>query len=292
MNSSYVLITPARNEENFIEKTIRSVISQTTLPQKWMIINDNSTDGTNEIICSYAKKYDFIQVAQIEDMEHRSFASKVKAFEKGLQELIGFRYGYVGILDADLSFAEDYYENILRKFKNRNLGIAGGVRFVMINNKWVRELSNPWSVCAGVQLFRRECFEGIGGYTYVERMEDCLAEVMARMQDWEVQAFADARVFHHRQMGSTMGTNLQELFRYGTAEHSIGYHPLYEAARFFYRIKEKPYVIGSLMRFCGYFWAILKRNKKVMPEEIVKFLRAEQTARLFSYLPGLRRSHL
>jgi glycosyltransferase involved in cell wall biosynthesis len=259
------------------------VVRQTVLPKRWVIVSDDSTDRTDEIASRYAKEHDFIQFIRNEDQAVKSFASKVKTFEMGYNHLADLDYEYIGNLDADLTFEEDYYATVLKKFLlNPRLGIAGGNRFAIHNGKCIREFSNPWSVCAGVQLFRRKCYEEIGGYVFVVRMEDCVAEVMARMRGWEVQSFKDAKVYHHRPTGVATVGALAVKFEYGMLEHSIGYHPLYEAAKFFHRLKEKPYLISSLLRIGGYMCAALLRKKRVIPYEVVLFMRTEQMQRLRS----------
>ena len=283
MKESYVLITPARNVEAYIQNTIQSVVRQSVLPKKWIIVSDASSDRTDEIASRYAEEYDFIQFIRIRDRAVKSFASKVKTFEAGYNQLVALDYDYIGNLDADLTFDKNYYATILKKFQeNSKLGIAGGNRFTIHNRKCTPEFSNPWSVCAGVQLFLRRCYEEIGGYIFVDRMEDCVAEVMARMRRWEVQSFDDVIVYHHRPVGEATVGALAVKFEYGVLEHSIGYHPLYEVAKFFHRLNEKPYLICSLLRIGGYMYAVLLRKNRVIPPEVVDFMRAEQLQRLRS----------
>ena len=278
----YVLITPARNEESYIEKTIRSVISQTVLPEKWVVVSDQSTDRTDEIVRTYAKKNDFICLVRVKERKITSFAAKVKAFENGYMRLKGVDYEYIGNLDADLSFGEEYYESILRRFReNPNIGIAGGHRFTVIGKKLIPEEHRPWSVCAGIQLFRRQCYEDIGGYVLLDRVEDTVAEIIARMKGWDVRSFPDSKVIHHRPLGEATDLILPLLFKYGASEYAIGYHPLYEIGKFFLRIRnERPYFLSSAARLSGYFWASLRRRKKVLPHEVISYIRREQLKRM------------
>ena len=113
----YVLITAARNEEAYIEKTINSVISQTILPRKWVIVSDGSTDRTDQIVNKYAAKHDFIQLVHISGSTQRNFRSKVNAINIGYERLKHIEYEFIGILDADVSFKSDYFESILREFQ-------------------------------------------------------------------------------------------------------------------------------------------------------------------------------
>ncbi len=113
---SYVLITPARNEEDFIGETIRSVISQTVLPKRWVIVSDGSTDRTAAIVQSHAARLEWIQFLRRTRAEGRDFAAKVHAFNAGHEMLKGQDYGIIGCLDADLSFGTDYFEYLLDQF--------------------------------------------------------------------------------------------------------------------------------------------------------------------------------
>ena len=115
---SYVIVTPARNEENYIEKTIKSVASQSLLPKKWIIVSDGSTDRTDIIVNEYSNKYDFIHLLRAEDDNKRNFGSKIMAFRAGVKQLTNLEYDFIGNLDADVSFYFNYYENLLQKFNN------------------------------------------------------------------------------------------------------------------------------------------------------------------------------
>ena len=180
----YVLITPAHNEESYIEKCIGSVISQTLLPAEWIIVSDRSSDNTDKIVERYAAEYHFIKLVKLPPGQGRDFASKVIAFKAGYMALSVRDYGYVGNLDADVSFAPDYYERVIKRFKiEKKLGIAGGVILELVGKKFRKQISGLNSIAGAVQLFRRECFEDIGGFVPIRfGGEDSVAETMARMK--------------------------------------------------------------------------------------------------------------
>jgi biofilm PGA synthesis N-glycosyltransferase PgaC len=135
---AYVIITPAHNEEAFIEQTIKSVIAQTVLPLRWVIVNDGSVDHTADIVRKYTAQHNFIKLVDFERKEGRDFGKKVAAFNRGLAEMHGLTYDYIGNLDADISFEPNYYESILREFKNDlQLGIAGGMIDSYIGDKFI-----------------------------------------------------------------------------------------------------------------------------------------------------------
>ncbi|MFX0199832.1 MAG: glycosyltransferase, partial [Candidatus Hodarchaeota archaeon] len=163
--NSYVLITPARNEQDYIQKTIESVVSQTILPEKWVIVSDGSTDHTDEIVSHYAAKHDFIQFIRVSEHIQRNFWSKVHAFNAGYEQIKNTEYKFLGNLDADVSFNSNYYENVLLRFQtNPKLGIAGGIILELLNGQYVNQKLSLNSVAGAIQLFRRECYQDIGGY--------------------------------------------------------------------------------------------------------------------------------
>jgi glycosyltransferase involved in cell wall biosynthesis len=288
MQKNYVLITPARNEEKYIERTIQSVISQTILPEKWVIVSDGSTDGTDEIVKRYEAHYDFIQFMCLESNGERNFASQVYAQQVGVELLQDIKYEFIGMLDADISFQPDYYENILRKCdQNPKLGIAGGSIFEKHQNRFRRQFASVNSVAGGIQLFRRQCYEDVGGYIPVERGgQDGIAEVMARMHGWEVKSFPDIEVLHHRRTGLEIGHILLVYFREGIKEYSNGYHPLFEMAKCLARATNRPFALGSIFKMSGFLWACLRRVPRSAPSDIITYLRREQMQRLLAIFRG------
>jgi glycosyltransferase involved in cell wall biosynthesis len=286
VHNKYVLITPARNEEAFIEKTLKAVISQLILPKMWVIVSDGSTDRTEEIVEQYKEKFEFIHLLRIEGQSHRTFSSKVNAFNTGYKELERIEYDYLGILDADVSFDSSYYQCVLAKFRNNNkLGIAGGVRYDLCNGKFSRVLCAPNSVGGPFQFFRRECYEDIGGFTPQEiGGEDAIAEIAARMHGWQVQSFPEMKVYHYRRTGTAARNVLSASFYDGIKHYRIGYHPLFQVVKCIYRFQEKPFILSGMLALSGYTWALCRRYKKTVSEDFLEYFKSEQLARLRSLL--------
>src|SRR5580704_15717832 len=160
----YVLITPARNEAKFIELTLESMVSQTVVPLKWVIVSDGSTDGTDEIVKKYTSDYAWIELIRMPERKERHFAGKVLAFNAGYAKLAGLPYEIIGNLDGDVSFDGDYFDFLLRKFdENPHLGVAG-TPFREGSFQYDYRFTSIEHVSGQCQLFRRECFEAIGGY--------------------------------------------------------------------------------------------------------------------------------
>lgn len=276
---SYVLVTAARNEAKYITNTIESVISQTILPKKWVIVSDSSTDQTDEIVNSYAKKHNFIVLVHIKTDVRRNFASKANAIEAGYIRMRGVEYDFLGILDADTSFGPNYYECIIQQFQqNAKLGIAGGLISDVYGEKcvpWLTRLDS--SVGGPIQMFRRKCYEDIGGLRAQKNGgEDAVAEFMCRMHGWEVETFPAVKVYHHRRMGTANQSIWRARFILGERDYLIGYLPFFEALKCVRRIIERPYFIGSFLWLSGYLWAALRRYKRTVPLDIVKYIRKEQ----------------
>jgi GT2 family glycosyltransferase len=282
--NSYILITPARNEGDYIEKTIRAVLSQTILPKKWIVVSDGSTDRTDPIVKRYRDHCDYLQFVRTDENIRRDFASKVDALSLGYEHVRTSEYDFIGNLDADVSFDPHYYEGILGKFhENSKLGIAGGFLYLKHNRGFKPDPFNtPQTVPGSVQLFRRECFEGIGGYIRLKNGgEDWCAEVMARMHGWQVESFPEFRVLHHRRTDKGI---LRTRIRQGCMDFSVGTHPVFEVVKCLRRIKEKPYVFGALLRMSGFILSCYQGKERMVSDDFVRYLRGEQMERLKSLI--------
>lgn len=280
--SQYVVITPAHNEQAFIEKTIRSMVAQTVRPIKWVIVNDGSTDRTGPIVEGWAKQHGFIQLVNLRRDEGRDFARKALAFDAGFKEIRKLTFDFIGNLDADISFEPDYFQNILKEFaSDPKLGISGGIVYTKFTDKFVSYDTTADSVGGKVQLFRRECFEAVGGYLPLKHGGiDTAAEIMARMNGWIVRKSFENKAFEHRPTSFAWGTPLKAKMREGSHFHSLGYDPIFYLLRCIYRLKEYPFVIGSGAALFGYIASMVRQHPVVLPAEIVNYLRTEQRAKL------------
>lgn len=279
---SYILVTAARNEADHIGLTIRSVSAQTLLPDRWLIVSDGSTDATDQIVSEAAQKHPFIELLRVDADSERNFGSKAAAINAGYEKIASLPHDFVGVLDADVSFEPDYYEQVIGRFQeDPNLGIAGGVLTDIVDGKPVRQLTDPeWSVSGPVQMFRRECFESIGGYLVLRGGIDAAAEVMARMHGWKVRAFSEIPALHHRQTGKENHSRLGIFFHRGLEDFKLGYHPLFFTGRAILRFREVPFIFGGLTMLGGYLWAGITGAEKKVSDEFIRFLRKEQMDRL------------
>jgi glycosyltransferase involved in cell wall biosynthesis len=281
------LLTAAKNEESYIEKTIRSVLNQSIKPEKWVIVSDGSTDRTNDIVEQYSNKNKFIDLIALPTKKERNFSSKVNALNLALKKFEGMEYDFIGNLDADVTLDKSYYEKVFRTFQsNPKLGIAGGIILDCVGDKMYPQNISLNSVAGAIQVFRKQCLESIGYYIpFKFGGEDAYLEIMARMMDWDVQTLVELKVLHHRPTGTGMGSLSKANLRSGKMFYTLGYSPIFLLVRCFYRIFDKPVLIGSFLNIVGYVSAFIKKEKCPAGDEFVNFVRSEQKERLRSLLP-------
>jgi glycosyltransferase involved in cell wall biosynthesis len=286
---TYVLITPARNEERFIGATIESVISQTLLPRTWVIVSDGSTDGTDSIVKTYAARHDWIRLVRRPEHAERHFAAKARSFNAGYETLAGESYDVIGNLDADITFEKDYFEFLLGKFADdAGLGVAG-TPFVEGDVSYDYRFTSVEHVSGACQLFRRTCFEEIGGYVPVPGGGiDWIAVTTARMKGWKTRTFLERVCHHHRPMGTATAGPFQALYKLGRQDYFLGGHPLWEVCRAAFQATRKPYVLGGLALLGGYLRALVGGVERPVSAELVRFHRREQMHRLQHMLSRFR----
>jgi glycosyltransferase involved in cell wall biosynthesis len=281
-NSRYVLVTAAYNEEKFIEGTIQSVISQTVPPSKWIIVSDASTDHTDEIVQHYQNRYPYLQLMRITEEHPRNFTAQVYAINAGCRHLMKLDFDFIGNLDADVTFAPDYFEGVLDRFAaDSELGLTGGWIFENRHGQYrSRSCNRAWSVAHAVQLFRRACFEQVGGYVALRYGgPDHFAEVRARQLGWKVAACTDFPVYHHRPTAQAEGF-VQGRLRQGRMDHSFGTLPLFEVLKCLRRVQERPLMIGAMVRFYGFMEAYVRNAPRLVPDDVAAYIRRDQWRRI------------
>lgn|SRR2546428_398920 len=289
----YIVITPARNEEAYIEQPLKSMISQTIRPVRWVIVSDGSTDRTDEIVKRYAAVHDWIELVRAPDRKDRHFAGKVNAFDAGFASVRHLQYDVIGNLDADISFEPDYVEYLLGKFsKYPRLGVTStNYREIYWEQRPRHDyrFTSREEVSGAFQLFRRECFESIGGYKPSRHGGiDLIANVEARMHGWQTRVYTGRLLIHHRQQGTAKIHPLLVEFYNGRENYICGGHPLWEICRAAYRLTRKPYFIGGCLALIGYFSALLTGTQKMFAKDIVEFRRKEQMSRLRAFFSPRR----
>lgn len=289
-STDFVLLTAAKNEQDYIGYAIESVLRQTIRPAAWFIIDDGSTDHTAQIIERFAVSHPFIRLSSAGSREGRNFGSQYKALQAAYELGQSMPFDFVGVQDADIAPERaDYYETILNEFKGHpRLGLAGGFIYERESGVWrCRKGNSEDSVAGGIQMFRRSCFDQIGGYKPLYfGGSDSLAALDARFLGWELRTRPDLKVLHYRPT-STADGRWRGLLRSGYEDASFGNHPIFELFKCCRRLTSRPFVVGSAVRFWGYLWWSLSGRNAIISQEKVAFLRKEQIAKLRRHLPPL-----
>jgi len=285
-----LLVTPARNAEKHLEGTIQSMLAQTAHPTKWVIINDGSTDKTPEIISRYAAQHKWIEQFDLPSHRDRSFAAKAHCFNAACKHAKWQEYDVVGCLDADITFEPDYLQFLLTKFRDiAELGVAGTP---FCEEGGYDSASDSFEgenhVAGGCQMFRRSCFEEVGGYVPNKAGGvDWIAVTTARMKGWQTRNFREKRFFHHRSLGTAERSVLASAFSYGEKDYYLGNSPIWQLFRVAYRVVKPPFALGGIALGLGYSTAAVRRIARPISPELMRFHRREQMAKLRSILKTL-----
>lgn len=281
----YVVISPVKNEAEFIKLTLDSMIQQTIRPEAWIIVNDASKDETEPIVRSYAENYEWIRlVNRPGDAVRKRGKGVVEAFYAGYAA-IAEEYDFIVKLDGDLSFEPTYFESILQEFeKDARLGIGGGALYEKPDGKnWVLYTYSD-EVRGCIKMYRRACFQEIGGLVPAMGW-DGIDEWTALSLGWRVQSFFDFTVYHYRFTGS--GTGLLKSFtEQGYGAFSIGYHPLFMIVRGIKSMTERPFLIGGVAMIVAFFRAWLERRQRLSSPSVIQYIHKAQMRQLGRLITG------
>jgi biofilm PGA synthesis N-glycosyltransferase PgaC len=246
-------------------------------------------------VSNYALQHKWIELLRMPERQVRDFAGKAGCFNTAYAHAKNLRYDVIGSLDADISFDKDYFEFLLRQFANDpQLGLAG-TPFSENGVTYDYRFSSTEHVSGACQLFRRDCFEAIGGYVPVKGGGiDVIAVLTARSKGWRTRTFTEKTCVHHRPMGSANERHkMVAHFKFGQRAYSMGYHPVWQLFRSLYQMTRRPYFMGGLALLIGYVWAMFRRADRPLAQELVEFQRRDQLKRLQAFLAiGRRRSPL
>ncbi|TSE11046.1 glycosyltransferase [Aquimarina algiphila] len=268
---TYIVI-PAHNEEQFIAKTIESLVSQSVLPQKIVIVNDNSTDTTVDIVNKFIDQYDFISLIDTNSSEEHMPGSKViNAFYQGYRTL-DTDYDIICKFDADLIFPSNYIEQIIELFKkDSSIGIAGGFCYVQKNQEWKLEnLTNKDHIRGALKAYRKACFKDINGLRPAMGW-DTVDELLAQYHNWKIKTDASLHVKHLKPTGNTY--NSKSKYKQGEAFYRMRYGlliTLIASVKLALR-KGQPKLIKDYL--AGYFKAKKKKQTFLVSPIEGKFIR-------------------
>jgi poly-beta-1,6-N-acetyl-D-glucosamine synthase len=279
--SKYVIVSPVRDEEQYIEKTIRSVIGQTIRPREWIIVDDGSRDQTARIIDAFAKEHPWIKAVHRTDRGARVPGTGVmEAFYDGYQSLESASWEFVVKLDGDVGLEPEYFERCFERFnQDPKLGICGGMMYCIRNGSLMLESNPVFHVRGPIKLYRRSCWEAIGGLIKAPGW-DTVDEVQANRLGWHTKSFSDLKVIHYRPTGTEQGA-WRDGVKMGRAAYISGYHPVFMAAKCAKRLFQKPYVVVAIAHGYGFVTGYLKKIPRIKDRAFIAYIRNQQLRRLF-----------
>lgn len=269
---NYYIVIPAHNEEAFIALTLDSLISQTVLPKKVVIVNDNSTDKTAEIVTAYAKENPFITlVNKTSSAIHLPGSKVIQAFHKGF-ETLDEEYDVIVKLDADLILPNNYFETILNIFeKDATIGMAGGFAYIEKNGEWILEnLTDKDHIRGAFKAYRKACFQQIGNLKPAMGW-DTVDELLSKFYGWKVVTDASLIVKHLKPTGANY--NKTARYKQGEAFYTLGYGFLITsiASAKLAMMKKKPLLFLDYIK--GYWKAKTAKTPLLVTAEQAKFIR-------------------
>lgn len=283
LSRKYVVISPVRNEAEYLPTTIASMVAQTAGPSLWLIVDDGSSDETAAIARAAADEHDWIRVHVRADRgQRRVGGGVVEAFCDGLSQIHLDDYEYVCKLDGDLAFCPTYFEQLFERFEaDPRLGTASGKSWLRVRGELIPERTGDDFSQGQSKLYRVACFREIGGFVR-EVMWDGIDCHRCRMLGWKAKSFSDEtlRFIHLRPMGSSFRSIFHGRLRWGRGQYFMGTHPLYALAIAVYRMMERPFVVGGVCILLGYISGFVRRMKRYEDPAFRRHLRRWQLARL------------
>jgi poly-beta-1,6-N-acetyl-D-glucosamine synthase len=265
----YILISPVKDEEKYVETTLRSVVAQTLRPHRWVIVDDGSQDSTPEILRRYAEGCDWIQVVRSERATERQPGSGVVgAFAVGYELVAGDDFDFLVKLDCDLELPPNYFERLCAEFRrDESLGIASGIYFEHRNGSWVLSPMPAYHAAGAAKMVRKKCYSDIGGFL-MARGWDTVDEIRAVNKGWKTCHFPDLPFRHLKNEGTGVGS-LQTYMMHGEIYYLTAGGAFFFLLKLLHRfLYGRPYFIGGAAMLWGYlrYW-ITQRPRLVSRAE-------------------------
>ena len=285
--SRLLLISTAYNEEDYLEATAAAIAAQRRRPDLWLVVDNGSSDRTPEVIERLAAEHNFVRGLNAPEWPSANvrYAPEIKGFNWALGEVADFDWDFVGKLDVDILLDPGHFERLLHEFEgNPRLGIAGS--FLVEEHEpglWIPNFQPENHVNGGVKLYRRDCFDAIGGIQ-ARNGWDTIDQTYARMRGWDTQSFRDLTAKHLRRSGVRPGLEAG-VARFGECVWVAHYPPELVLARGLrIAVKEKPRLLKGFWFLRGYVKAAVERQARVEDPEFRRFIRREQRGRIRSAL--------
>ncbi len=275
----YVLISPCRNEADYMRQTLDSVLRQTVLPTKWVIVDDGSTDATPRILAEYAAQHPWIQIITRKDRGHRAVGpGVVDAFYEGYAAIDPDDFEFLCKLDLDLRLPPRYFEILIeRMHADPRIATCSGKAYIEEAGQLINERHGDETSLGMTKFYRVSCFKAIGGFVR-EVMWDGIDCHQCRMKGWIACSWdePELRFVHLRPMGSSQQSVYTGRMRHGYGQYFMGTGFLFMAASALSRMNQKPFVLGSAAMLWGWLSSALRRKPRYDDADFRAFLRRYQ----------------
>jgi len=282
----YVIITPAKNEADYIRNTMESVTRQSLRPMQWIIVNDGSTDNTEEIIREYMKKHSWIKLLdhKNESKIREGGVKVVDVFYHGFNHISNHGYNFLAKLDADLTLPRDYFKKVAECYRDDpDVGLCGGYLINEMSGKTRRDKSAGYHLRGALKTYRKACYDDIGGLRRVYNW-DGLDEMTAMHRGWKVKIL-DTAVVHHRQTSAKINRGIRNSYRAGEEYYRDGNSCLLSALRAVsYGLKTRPRIMSGVVFIVGFISAWTHKKEKHVDKELERFMRQFQYRRIRTYV--------
>ena len=282
----YCLITPCRNEAEFVRITLETTCAQTVQPSLWVIVDDGSSDQTPEILAEFSDKYDFIKVVQRQDRGARAVGPGViEAFYDGLSYVDLDQFDYVTKYDADLEIPPRYFEKAMELMDADPLlgNISGKLFERKDDGSFFEERTGDENAVGPIKFYRVACFRDVGGFVR-EVQWDGIDGHICRLNGWIAASVnePDLKIIHLRPMGSSQQNIWVGRKRWGRGKYFMGSAWYYVLASALYRSIEPPYIVGGIGIVWGYLLAALGGHARYDNPEYRRYLRKFEFRQLFT----------
>lgn len=286
--NKYIVISPVKDEECYIEDTIKSVIGQTITPSKWIIVDDGSIDNTVNIIEKYSHNYQWIKLIRISrDARRMPGSAVINAFNAGYQLIKDTNYDYIVKLDCDLRFGPDYFGGLISKFQeDEKLGIASGIYLENKRGFWNAIIMPAYHAAGASKIIRKECFQQIGGFVPF-RGWDTVDEIRAQTKGWRTCHFKELQFYHLKTEGSGIG-QLRTNIMLGEIYYLTGGSRFFLLLKIIHRILfYRPFLAAGLMMSWGYLRPLVLRRKLLVSSEESEFYKQLLNRRIYNKIKEL-----
>lgn len=279
-STNYLVIMPVRNEEQYLEKTLESLVQQSILPVELIVVDDASWDKTKDIVKKFQAGNDWITLYTLPDrQELPTWQAVLNAFDYGYSRRKNPEPDYLVKLDGDLEFPPNFFEKCFSEFeRNPKLGVTGGLLQVPVNGNWQVERVPTYHVRGATKVYRWQCWQDVGGFAYRHGW-DGIDLIQAQMHGWETYHLKDNIVLHFRPSGKRQGV-FETRAMLGQTYHYLGSSPFFVLFAGIKRMFSQPFLVGGCAVIIGYLKSVIHKEARIDDPDLVNFYRQQQLKRM------------